>query len=47
VRRGLKPAFNALNILAVPQRHNVGFVAPFAGGMRLSISGWLRAGEPV
>jgi SM-20-related protein len=45
VRRGLMPAFNALNILAVPQKHNVGFVAPFAGGMRLSISGWLRAGE--
>ena len=45
VRRGLAPSFNALNILAVPQRHNVGLVAPFAGGMRLSISGWLRAGE--
>jgi Rps23 Pro-64 3,4-dihydroxylase Tpa1-like proline 4-hydroxylase len=47
VRCGLKPTFNALNILAVPQSHNVGFVAPFAGGMRLSITGWLRAGEPA
>ena len=46
VRRGLKPSFNALNIVAVPQTHNVGFVAPFAGGMRLSITGWLRSGEP-
>ncbi|HEX2139124.1 MAG TPA: 2OG-Fe(II) oxygenase family protein [Woeseiaceae bacterium] len=45
VRRGLKPTFNALNILAVPQRHNVGIVAPFAAGMRLSISGWFRYGD--
>lgn len=45
-RVGLRPTFNALNILAVPQRHNVSLVAPFAGGMRLSISGWFRFGEP-
>jgi SM-20-related protein len=45
VRRGLVPSFNTLNILAVPQWHNVSVVAPFAGGMRLSISGWLRYGE--
>ena len=45
IRRGLKPTFNALNILAVPQRHNVGIVAPFAAGMRLSISGWFRYGD--
>jgi Rps23 Pro-64 3,4-dihydroxylase Tpa1-like proline 4-hydroxylase len=45
VRRGLVPAFNTLNILAVPQRHSVSLVAPFAGGMRLSISGWFRYGE--
>lgn len=45
VRRGLVPSFNALNILAVPQRHNVSLVAPFAGGMRLSVSGWLRYGD--
>lgn len=42
VRRGLKPSFNALNLVAVPQNHNVGFVAPFAAGVRLSITGWLR-----
>lgn len=37
---------DGLNILAVPQKHNVSLVAPFAGGMRLSISGWFRSGEP-
>lgn len=46
IRFGLKPSFNTLNILAVPQRHNVGIVAPFAGGMCMSISGWLRYGDP-
>ena len=46
VRHGLAPAFNALNILAVPQRHNVSLVAPFAGGDRLSITGWMRYGDP-
>ena len=45
VRRGLMPSFNVLNLLAVPQKHNVSLVAPFAGGIRLSISGWLRYGE--
>lgn len=45
IRHGLMPTFNALNILAVPQMHNVGFVAPFAAGMRLSVTGWLRYGE--
>ncbi len=38
------PAFNALNLLAVPQPHNVGFVTPFAARRRYSITGWLRAG---
>lgn len=45
VRRGLKPRFNTLNLLAVPQKHSVGIVAPFAGGPRLAITGWLRYGE--
>jgi Rps23 Pro-64 3,4-dihydroxylase Tpa1-like proline 4-hydroxylase len=44
VRRGLQPRFNTLNVLAVPQRHSVATVAPFAG-MRLSISGWCRYGD--
>lgn len=46
VRHGLGPTFNSLNILAVPQRHNVSVVAPFAGGVRTSISGWFRHGNP-
>lgn len=39
------PAFNALNIFAVPQAHNVGIVAPFAARRRYSVTGWLRAGQ--
>jgi SM-20-related protein len=39
---GYLPAFNALNILAVPQEHLVGFVSPFAGAARYSITGWFR-----
>jgi Rps23 Pro-64 3,4-dihydroxylase Tpa1-like proline 4-hydroxylase len=45
-RIGLKPTYNSLNILAIPQRHTVSIVAPFAGGMRHSITGWLRYGDP-
>lgn len=44
VRRGLAPRFNVLNIIAVPQLHNVGFVTPFAAAVRLSVTGWLRYG---
>ena len=46
VRAGLAPSFNALNILAVPQPHNVSFVTPFAGGFRFAVSGWFRYGDP-
>jgi len=46
VRFGIRPRFNALNILAVPQKHSVSLVAPFAGGMRMAITGWLRYGNP-
>ena len=42
----LIPAFNALNLFAVPQLHSVGFVAPFAARRRYSVTGWLRAGTP-
>lgn len=45
VRRGLRPTFNTLNLISVPQPHNVAFVAPFAGAVRLSVTGWLRHGE--
>ena len=37
------PAFNAMNLFAVPQPHSVGFVAPFAGARRYSVTGWLHA----
>ncbi len=39
------PGFNMINVFAVPQYHAVGVVAPFAGGPRLSVSGWLYAGK--
>lgn len=40
------PRFNALNLLRVPQPHLVSAVSPLAprGAMRLSLTGWLRAG---
>ena len=43
VAEGYMPAFNALNIFAVPQEHLVGFVSPFAGAHRYSITGWVRS----
>lgn len=46
MRHGIKPVFNSLNIIRIPQRHNVAIVSPFAAGMRISVSGWLRFGDP-
>lgn len=43
IAEGYLPTFNALNILAVPQDHLVGFVSPFADAARYSITGWFRA----
>lgn len=42
----LRPIFNALNVFSVPHDHSVGMVAPFAGGMRLAITGWLMTDDP-
>lgn len=42
VAHALRPRFNALHLLRVPQVHSVSYVAPFAGRARLSITGWLR-----
>jgi SM-20-related protein len=42
VAEAYAPAFNALNILRVPQKHAVSYVTPFAGAGRYSITGWLR-----
>lgn len=46
VAEGYVPAFNTLSLFAVPQPHSVSLVAPFAGAPRLSITGWLRSGNP-
>ena len=42
VAEAYTPAFNALNLLAVPQPHAVSYVAPLAVGARYSMTGWLR-----
>jgi Rps23 Pro-64 3,4-dihydroxylase Tpa1-like proline 4-hydroxylase len=39
---GYRPRFNALNLFAVPQQHNVTFVPPFAPVARYAITGWFR-----
>jgi Rps23 Pro-64 3,4-dihydroxylase Tpa1-like proline 4-hydroxylase len=41
-----RPIFNALNLFTVPHDHSVEMVAPFAGGPRLAITGWLRSDDP-
>ncbi len=46
VAEGYVPAFNALNIFRVPQRHAVSLVAPFAGRPRYSLTGWIRSKIP-
>lgn len=43
VAEGYAPTFNALNLFSTPQPHAVSYVAPFASGPRLSITGWVRA----
>lgn len=47
VAEGYTPTFNALNLFRVPQKHCVSYVTPAAGACRYSITGWLRAGEPI
>ena len=47
IEEGFTPAFNALNLFAVPMRHAVTQVAGFAPRDRLSITGWLRSHQPV
>lgn len=39
---GLMPRFNCLNLLAVPQRHAVSYVPPFAPNARFALTGWFR-----
>lgn len=45
INGGFVPAFNALNMFAVPQDHAVSYVAPFAPAIRYSITGWLRESD--
>ena len=42
VVRGFTPAFNTLNIFAVPQPHSVSWVTPLAVAPRYAVTGWLR-----
>lgn len=42
IERGYKPRFNALNLFAVPRKHSVSFVPPFAPLARFAITGWFR-----
>lgn len=46
VSEGYSPAFNALNIFRVPQPHAVSVVAPYARGLRTSLTGWIRSRAP-
>ncbi len=39
---GFRPRFNALNMFAVPQRHNVTFVPSWSPVGRYAITGWFR-----
>lgn len=39
---GFRPRFNALNLFAVPQKHQVTYVPPFAPVGRYAITGWFR-----
>ncbi len=45
IEQGFTPAFNTLNLFAVPQTHAVTYVTPFAQAYRYAITGWLRGGE--
>lgn len=39
---GYRPRFNALNMFAVPQQHEVTYVPPYAPVGRYAITGWFR-----
>lgn len=42
VYAGYRPRWNALNLFAVPQKHHVSFVPPWAPAARFAITGWFR-----
>lgn len=41
ITRGFTPAYNTLNLFAVPQAHSVSWVTPLAHHPRLAITGWM------
>jgi SM-20-related protein len=43
IDEGYVPAFNALNIFRIPQRHLVSQIAPHASEDRVSLSGWFKS----
>ena len=43
----LSPGFNTLDLFDVSHVHAVTYVAPFAAGPRLSVSGWFVKGDPL
>ena len=45
IEQAFTPAFNSLNLFAVPQRHSVSQVASYVTASRYSVTGWLRAGS--
>lgn len=47
VAEAYTPKWNALNLFRVPTDHAVSSVTPFAGGARLSITGWVRDARPA
>ena len=46
VAEGYSPAFNAINFFRVPQPHAVSVIAPYAKGLRTSLTGWIRSKVP-
>jgi SM-20-related protein len=46
IELAFKPAFNVMNLFAIPQDHSVSMIAPFASHPRLSIAGWFRGDQP-
>lgn len=47
VTRAFTPAWNALNLFAVPQAHSVSWVTPLARHPRHAITGWLLDPAPM
>jgi Rps23 Pro-64 3,4-dihydroxylase Tpa1-like proline 4-hydroxylase len=42
ILQGFKPDYNSLILFAVPQRHSISYVPPYAKIGRIAITGWFR-----